>query len=203
MPLRVNLEERPTCPMLVYLIWPSGRHAAIWVPCHRWRCLQCAKRRLDDIAMHVADMTVNKTHLHQLDALETQAEAVRRSIQRKKLSSLRIRHHDGSLYVLTDGEVSGRGWSSTEKTRIEALMDIKRLDTDEIQRRDFTNFWKPEAELTSEENEKVICRLHVSSYTNLRQLLKNVGEELDSDSLRDPYKTANRLANMSGLTEGV
>lgn len=186
------------CPVLVYLIWSTGRHTTIWVDCGRWRCVKCGEHKLQEIAINLADATVNDELLYHETTKEEQHDAVRRSLQRKKCPSLKIRFHDGTHYVVTNQPLSGRGWSFEQAEKIDVLTHIlNEVDHLTVQRHTYTLHWKPEEKFENQ-TATAIYRLHVSNHNDIEQKLAEIDHNLSEEYLLKPYEVAQLLRDKYG-----
>lgn len=193
--IRVRMmEDQPKCPILIYNLRASGRHAPFFKPCGYWGCKSCGNSKLEQMALHIADKTRANEYLFQMDVPVLLADAVRRSLQRAKLSSLRIRFNNGDLFFVSEGEVGGRDWSIEKLPRIDVLGNIRsRPDPSLVNRHDYSLHWKPEQVVREKNGDPVIFSCVSGSMANLRQKLTRAGLDLESEFVRNPMDAAERL----------
>ena len=193
---RVRLMEAPKCPVLIYTLRRSGKHSPFYKPCGYWRCKSCGNSMLQKMAMHVADKTRTLDYLHQLDVPSEQSSAIRKSLQRAEISSLRIRFNSGDLLVFSEREVKGRGWSSQALDRIDVLDNIAhRPNPADVKRHDYTLDWQTNPIVKDINSDPVLYSCVVGTLDTLRRKLQNVGVELETEFVLNPHEIADKLAN--------
>lgn len=148
------------------------------------------------MALHVSDRTRTLDYLFQLDVPSEQASAVKKASQRSKVSSLRIRLNAGNLLIFAQEEIAGRGWSSNKLPRLEVLTNIaNRPNHKDIHSHRYTLDWKPAPEVKEKHADPVLYTCVAPSLDSLRKKLSNVGVELESEYVANPYEIAERLVN--------
>lgn len=187
------LESNHGCPALIYCVWKSGRHAVLRLSCKSWGCLSCAHVKVTEMTQLLADATIDNKTVHEVFTQDDrEADAIKRFLRKRKISTLNIKLK-GGLYIVASGEAQGKSWETKEITRIEALGFVYGLDRFSIRRRDFTLNWKPEP-LYDPKRDTVIVSKRFSSLEVAKEYMLDFGQDLDSELIEgDPLDLMERM----------
>lgn len=187
----------PNCPNLIYCVWKSGRHAVLNLTCKSWKCVNCAKIKVNEMTQLLADATIGNELLHEIHADEKQLRSISLSMRRKGLSCLSIKFTNG-VYILTSDEVGGRGWKSDPILRLEAIVKVNSVDVFRIKRRDFTHDWRPEATYEPTRDTVIISK-RFETIKEARDRIALFGQDLNSELITgDPLDLMERMLKAGG-----
>lgn len=190
-----NLLGERNCPILIYCVWKSGKHAAVRVACESWKCPYCSRTKVDEIAQIIADMTIDQSVVFDIICNIRQKDTILKKFRKEKISALSLKL-SGEHYIMASDFAEGRTWKLEEISRTSALAKLYRINSTGIFRRDFIGSWRPE-EKFEPKRDTVVYSTRFGSIAELQETLAGYGLDINSEFVdRDPLDVMEAMTKM-------
>lgn len=163
------------------------------IPCGNWRCARCGEAKAEAIWQNLSEVTMPHEPLYDAHVPARQADAVRKAVRRLKASYLGMLLTDKGLYLVTDQEASGWGWTTQRHDWEDLMAELPgRLQALGPARTTWVGHWKPEPQEKREGD--VVFRGVASSPTEMRETLLFAGIKVEDEEVKgDPLAKAQQL----------
>ncbi len=189
---KVKWSVRNSCGYAVVLTYHTGTVRQMVVPCGRWACDDCARRRVFEVLKHIKAAS-GGGDIYSAEIAIKHWNAARKMAMRESAGYLSFKRFTNSTLLISDMQLRGRAWS-LEKVSLDDLDDA--ILSQSVKRLDWCDAWRPEEAAHGVALGRVQC-----SIRDLPAILAEAGYDATTGRIPglSPAETADRLREIADM----